>query len=65
MVTTQYTHSCFEACQELIPKLKKVVLKNDYDGMSKIKEYRAQVLRTETKVAGRNVIVKSATDFIM
>ena len=63
MVTTQYTHIRFEAFKPSSPKVKKVVLKNACDCMSQMKEKRSQVVCTEIKVAGRNVIVKSVIDF--
>jgi len=64
IVITQYTHSWFEACHPSLPKVKKVVPKIACNCMSKNERKPNKVVCTEIKVAGRNVIVKSAIDFI-
>jgi hypothetical protein len=63
MVTTKYTHILLVPPHPPSPNEKKVVLKNTSDFISG-RSLIVLALLTETKVAGRNIIVSNAIDFI-
>lgn len=65
MATTQYIQIWLELFQPSSPKVKKVVLKSAYEfPVSNFSPWGFSG-RTETKVAGRKIIVSSAMDFII
>lgn len=72
ITTTQYIQNCLESCHCSSPKVKNVVLNSAYHKWNLACEQRKGfgvhsgviVAPTETKVAGRTVIVRRAIDFM-